>query len=220
MVDKGDLKSPGPKGPCVFESRWGHKKIKGAHTLENDATHTIVVTSLLKNNIFKMELSVTNKSVKFAYDKGYRVDEKGNVWYNGKQRKLCDNWGRTGGKLYYSFCVRNDEGKPKNVLVHKLQAYQKFGEKIFENGIVVRHLNDNSLDNTYANIEIGTQQDNSMDIPSERRLSHAKHAASFQIKYDADEIKKYHEKSKSYAKTMSKFNITSKGTLYHILNNR
>lgn len=167
-----------------------------------------------------MEISESNKNVKFAYDKGYRVDEDGNVWYNGRQRKVHDSWGGKRGKQYYSFCIKNEDGKPKNVQVHKLQAYQKFGEKMFESGIVVRHLNDNSLDNTYNNIEIGTTSDNMFDMPVEKRKALSKHATSFLIKYDAEKVKEFYYECRSYKMTMEKFNIKSRGTLHNIIHNR
>ena len=150
-----------------------------------------------------------------ASEKGYSVDKQGNVWYNDNLRVLRSNRG------YMEFAIRCDgEKRPQNVPVHGLQAYQKFGNKIFEPGIVVRHLDGNSLNNNFDNIEIGTQQENMMDIPAEQRIAHAKHAASAQIKYNADEIKLFHAKSCSYAKTMEHFDIKSKGTLFHILNKR
>lgn len=157
-----------------------------------------------------------NDRILAAIAKGYSVDKQGNVWYNGNLRVLKNN-----NRGYLQFGIRCDgEKRPQNVPVHRLQAYQKFGDKIFESGIVVRHLDGNSLNNNFDNIEIGTQQENMMDIPVEQRISHAKHAAATQIKYDADEIKKYHAEVKSYAKTMERFNITSKGTLFHILKKR
>lgn len=150
-----------------------------------------------------------------ASEKGYSVDKQGSVWYNGKLRVPSSNRG------YMEFSVRFDgEKHPQNVPVHRLQAYQKFGYKIFESGIVVRHLDGNSSNNSFDNIEIGTQQENMMDIPAEQRIAHAKHAASAQIKYNADEIKQFHAKSCSYTKTMEHFGIKSKGTLFHILNKR
>lgn len=58
-----------------------------------------------------------------------------------------------------------------------------------------------------------------MDIPKQVRIKKSLHASSFLKKYENDEVKKYYNKTKSYKKTMSKFNISSKGTLHYILNN-
>lgn len=156
-----------------------------------------------------------NDRILAAIAKGYSVDKQGDVWYNDNLRVLRCNRG------YMEFSIRCDgEKKPQNVPVHRLQAYQKFGDKIFQSGIVVRHLDGNPTNNAYDNIEIGTHQQNMMDIPVEQRIAHAKHAASAMIKYDVDDVKKYHAEVKSYAKTMAHFNISSKGTLNYILNKR
>ena len=152
----------------------------------------------------------------FAATKGYTVDVNGEVFYDGKKRKL--HQGNT-GRL--EFAIRCPNSKPpQNIPVHRLQAYQKFKEKALEPGIVVRHLDGNHLNNSYDNIEIGTQQQNMLDIPKSQRVAHAKHAVSALIKYDANEIKKFYAEVKSYAKTMKRFNISSKGTLYFILKKR
>ena len=104
--------------------------------------------------------------------------------------------------------------------VHRLQAYQKFGDKIYLKNIHVRHKNNISTDNSFENILIGTPSENAMDNPKEDRVKRANHATSFWRKYDKDIVKSFHkENGRSYKKTMSNFNITSKGTLNYILNN-
>lgn len=49
--------------------------------------------------------------------------------------------------------------------VHRIQAYIKYGVLMYEKGIMVRHLNNNKLDNSWINIAIGTAYDNYHDIP-------------------------------------------------------
>lgn len=113
--------------------------------------------------------------------------------------------------------------KNRRVRVHRLQAYQKFKDKIYGSNIVVRHLNGNSLDNSFNNIGIGTQVDNAIDRPKEDRIKHGRLAASFNIKYPKeliDEIKEFYNNCKSYRQTKEKYNISSSGTLWHILNGR
>lgn len=117
-----------------------------------------------------------------------------------------------------AICFRMNN-KVTSLFTYRLQAFQKYGYKMFEKGIVVRHLNGNSLDNSWDNIVIGTQSDNMMDIPEQIRVSKAIHASSFLKKYNNDEVKDFHSVSKSYKKTMEHFNITSKGTLNYILKN-
>ena len=70
------------------------------------------------------------------------------------------------------------------------------------------------------NIEIGTFSDNMFDIPKEKRIERSRKS---NVKYKNEELKNilsFYSESKSYKKTMIKFNISSKGTLWHILNNR
>lgn len=149
-----------------------------------------------------------------AVQKGYTVDDFGNVWFDNKMRRLNLDG------MYYRFSIRDLKGKPISIPVHKLQAYQKFGEAIFEPGIVVRHLDGNSMNNSYDNIQIGTQSDNMYDIPVEERITHAKKASLKHIKFNAEEVKKFYNENRSYKKTMDFFKIPSKSTLHNILNNR
>lgn len=114
-----------------------------------------------------------------------------------------------------AFGVNNRNG---SVLVHRIQALQKFGDKIFKDGIVVRHLNGEKTDNSWDNIAIGTHKDNAMDIPKEQRLQRSLYATSFVRKHYANKVKKFHSIDKSYKKTMNEFSISSKGTLHFILN--
>ena len=107
--------------------------------------------------------------------------------------------------------------KVVGLYAHRLQAFQKYGKKLFIEGVVVRHLNGNSLDNSWINIAIGTHSDNMMDIPEQIRIKKAKHASSFLKKYNNDEIIEFYNTCKSYKKTMDKFNIPSKGTLNYIV---
>ena len=156
-----------------------------------------------------------NKFLVEAYERGYRVND-GKVYNpSGKQIKLqLDKNG------YYRFTIRLN-GKNNSVRVHRLVAYQKYGDKLFEPGIEVRHRNNNSKDNLDENVFIGTSSQNKMDKNPEDRLEHAKKASKaaqiVNTKYDAEVIKKTHAELKSYKKVMEIFGITSKGTLHNIL---
>ena len=90
--------------------------------------------------------------------------------------------------------------------IHKLQAYKKFGEEIFKQGIVVRHLNGNKTDNSWENISIGTQSDNMMDRPEEERKSHYK-----ERKRVSEEVKlqliRERESGKSYGQISKEYRI-------------
>lgn len=102
------------------------------------------------------------------------------------------------------------------VTVHQLQAFQKFGDKLFENGIVVRHLNGKSDDNSYDNIAIGTASDNRLDIPEHKRKEIS---AKANKKYNHKQVLDLHNKGFSYKEIMELTGIKSKSTINYILNN-
>ena len=83
---------------------------------------------------------------------------------------------------YKQFGYRDSEHKNKHCKFHHLQACQKFGDKIYEEGMVVRHLDGNPLNNTWDNIEIGTDYDNHMDRSRKDRVEHAIKATKAMIR--------------------------------------
>jgi hypothetical protein len=163
-------------------------------------------------------VSQMNKNVVLAYEKGYRV-KNGEVVspFSGNARNLGIHARRNYKR--YRFSIRDAAGKKVYpVEVHKLVAYQKYGDKMFEPGIQVRHLDNNSLNNLEDNVAIGTKSENEMDKPKEVRQRTSVNAATAIRKFtdlEMDEIRKFHT---SYKETMEEFDITSKGTLHYILN--
>ena len=149
------------------------------------------------------------------FKRGYKIDELG-VLYNPKGNVVGKG---LNGQGYPRVNIRVN-GDKIYVLLHRLQAYKKFGEKIFEEGIVVRHKDGNKCNNSWDNILIGTHSDNMMDIEETVRFNKAKYAASFNIKYDAESIKAFYNECKSYKKTIEKFNLKGKSSLRYILKNR
>lgn len=151
--------------------------------------------------------------VKITHDKGYRITKTGGI-LNPKGEPL-----KGATSVYVHIGVRIG-GKRKKCKVHRLQAYQKFGDKMFEDGVVVRHLDGNPLNNSWDNIAIGTHSDNMMDMSKEVRLAKALHATSFVRKHDKTAVYEFYQKCRSYKKTMAEFNISSKGTLNFIIKSR
>jgi hypothetical protein len=147
-----------------------------------------------------------------AYNRGYRINDEGcAISPHGKVLKpLC----ASNGYLRFNIRINKVHG---SVFYHRLMAYQKYGELLFASDCV-RHLNGDSHDNSYDNIEIGSWSDNMMDIPKEIRVRKSINA---NIKYkNIDEIRNYYNNCKSYKETMERYGISSKGTLYYILKNR
>jgi len=153
------------------------------------------------------------KKEEYLISAGYSVTELG-VVLNPKGKSIN---GYLHNKQYKVFAFRRPGGVKERQKIHRLQAFQKFGEKMYEDGIVVRHLDGDSLNNSRDNIAIGTHHDNHMDVPEEKRIAKAIHAASFCRKFDKEEVRKFHAESRSYKTTMSHFGITSKGTLNWLL---
>ena len=152
----------------------------------------------------------------YAYDRGYRVTPEGEVVSpSGIIRKLkCS---KSNPRL--SFTVRSRIlGIMDNVFVHRLQAYQKFGEAIFEEGIEVRHLDNDKFNNSYSNIGIGTGIENMMDIPLHERIERSHHAVLKITKHSeiAEDVRNLRESGATYKDITNKFDI-SKSTINHIL---
>lgn len=148
-----------------------------------------------------------------AYRVGYRITESGNIL--NKKGVII-----SGSTTQYGYKMINVIYKNKRIhcFVHRIQAFQKYGQKLYEKGIEVRHLNGIKTDNSYENILIGSHHENMMDRPESIRISFAIYAASFLKKYDNEKVRLFHENNgRSYKKTMSEFNISSKGTLNYIL---
>jgi hypothetical protein len=163
-------------------------------------------------------MSEQNKCTVLAHELGYRV-VGGEVIspYSGKPRKVQVQ-DRPSKCAYTRFTIHYN-GSRSNVYTHKLLAYQKYGRAMFKPGIIIRHLDGNSLNNSYENIALGTLQDNTMDIPEEVRIRTSITAATKLRKFtddEMDEIREFH--SGSYKETMKAFGITSKATLHRILN--
>lgn len=156
------------------------------------------------------------KKEQIAYNRGFRVTKEG-ICISPKGNKV----GSINQYNYYTFGLRDI--KYFTISIHRLQAYQKFGEKIYESNIVVRHLNGNSLDNSWDNIEIGTQLDNSLDIPKEQRILNVLNGAETQKKY-SDELHKQvleaRKQGMTYKEIMEKFGIKCKSQVSFMINKR
>ena len=155
------------------------------------------------------------KIEKIAFEKGYYVNNLGEAYsYKNKKLKL-----KIVNGFYYCFNIRY-LGVCRRIKVYRLQAYQKFKDEIYKDGIVVRHLDGNSFNNSVDNIDIGTSFDNYMGQPVEQRLKFINNAGKANRKYSKQtilQIRDFYNKCKSYKKVKAKFNISSSGTLNSLL---
>lgn len=165
----------------------------------------------------------SQRITKWAIDSGrYRVED-GNVYGPRGIRKLENRVLKSGYVLMVVTLCDPDEKGTVGIVVARLVAYKKYGDAMFEKGVQVRHLDGDSTNNFEYNIAIGTASENMMDKPKEERLRLACNASSYLRKRtdsEEEEIRKYHYASKSYKRTMEKFGITSKGSLYYIIHKK
>lgn len=172
-----------------------------------------------------MELSQLNKAIILAKEKGYYSDKLGNIFSKtGRRLKLSEIKAKNKKNKYLKFTIKCLKSRNcKNIPVHRFIAYLKFGETLFIPGLQVRHLNENSKDNSWENIELGTMQQNSLDRPRQKRIDSGKHAASF-LKILTDdqvrELRKDRINGYTYTQLMKKYNIKTKHTISSILKNR
>lgn len=167
-------------------------------------------------------MSYMNELVRYAYIKGYRVDILGRVIsFTGKFRKVSRN--NKCSKSYYRFTVRFKD-KWGTVFVHKLQAYQKYGNKSQEKGIEVRHLDGNSLNNHRHNIAIGSHIDNMLDkSPETRRKASIEASTYLRVITDEDILvirDLYFNQRWTYKELMAKYNVKAKSSMWEFIHRK
>lgn len=156
-----------------------------------------------------------------AYERGYRVVQ--GVLYNpfgvplkGYNKK---------GYMKFSLVVGSRTDKTRKnygVFFHRLVAYQKYGDRIYEEGIVVRHKDGNSLNNLNDNILIGSPSDNMMDKKPEDRLYWSINASTSLRVLTDEEVELVRHRRKqgiSYAQLAVEFSLSGKGHAHYIVNN-
>ena len=164
----------------------------------------------------KRHLIKSNKVIIEAYNKGYRVSNNGNLVNSikGIVKTIIQKNG------YKKFTIKSKEYGRYTVHCYRLQAYQKYGMEMFEDGICVRHLNGNSLDDSYDNIAIGTHSDNMMDIPKDVRVAKAMKAGAVNRRFTDKQVQEIlidRENGYTYKALCEKYD-TSKSTLSYLFN--
>lgn len=157
----------------------------------------------------------------YAYSLGYRISKDGIVYFGSAKVKTFLK-SKDSNCGYLVFYVKQENGKLQRCKVHRLQAFQKFGNALYNTDIMVRHLNGDKLDNSFRDILLGNNSQNQNDITPEKRLSRARNAAKYlPNRYDKDvilSIKRDRENGFSYSELMRKYDIKSKGTMSYICN--
>lgn len=151
------------------------------------------------------KLSNNDEAIVYAYKLGYRAYPDGTV-ISHKGKPV--GYPRADGR--HIMCLHLGNGKRITILKSRFIAYQLYGDKIFEKGIIVRHLDDTLGNNSFDNISIGTHLDNMND----RRRNGYTHIGC-KRRYDYSKVYRYYHKN-GYTRTIKKFN-TNSTTLANIL---
>ena len=164
-------------------------------------------------------LSNNNEAIKYAVGRGYHFDCQDRlIGPYGKQIKLA--YDKNG---YPRITVKPKGFKsPIPIRIHRLKAYFLFGDKIFEKGLEVRHLNGNTRDYSDKNIVLGTKTENSFDRPVQERISHALKAAKMTRKLSENDVKEIimkHHLGRSL-RQLSKEYGASKSTMSYVINKK
>ena len=150
-----------------------------------------------------------------ASEMGYKVINGVVYKPNGEEQKVCIC------TRYPAFNLRIGCKKHVHVNVHRLVAYQKFGNRIYKKGLDVRHLDGDKLNFSKDNIDIGTRRQNYMDIPEKERKRITKNLYLTNIKYTDEDIKEmYRQRIRlkyTYQKIADNFNIYSYASVYYAL---
>jgi len=179
-------------------------------------TSSFTTSSSSVNSNYK---TTQTKNLITAYDLGYRVINGQAYSKTGRKIKT-----RIASNGYLQFCCvdgsrTNNTRNRFKVFVHRMVAYQKYGKDLFFYDCV-RHLDGNPHNNNPQNICVGSMSENMMDVGKETRRKRASLAGRKYSDKKIQEIKSFYKQCKSYAKTMKFFDISSKGSLSYVLNNK
>jgi hypothetical protein len=106
------------------------------------------------------------------------------------------------------------------VKIHRIVAFQKFGERAFEKGTEVRHLDSDKSNFADDNITIGTRVQNIADRPPGSQLAASHKGARKNRKYSdelMERVQQAHKAGMGYTELRRTFNIRSAGAVYQMI---
>lgn len=164
-------------------------------------------------------MTKARRALIYATERGYRVTDDGRVIApSGKERKLGKG---TNGR--YCFNIRYPFGEKKRetatVYVHRLAAYQTFGQRLFRDDLEVCHLDNNHLNNAKANLILGTKSTNMSHRTPETVKRVLKSAAQGKRALSDEQVAALREERRqgaTYKALMAKYGI-ARSTLWGIL---
>lgn len=157
----------------------------------------------------------SKKSAVIAAEKGYRVEENGDV-ISPKGRKRKPYLTRRG---FYTFSLRLPGRKQTNVSVHQLVAFQKYGMDYVESDLEASHVDGDLKNNAWDNIKWGTHKDTMNRREPEVRQAHAQLAANARRHLTEDEardLRRRHQDGESGRSLAERFGIRE-STVHYIV---
>jgi hypothetical protein len=130
-----------------------------------------------------------------------------------------DSWGYPRFSYYFGFKSQRGHPVSRSVMVHRLVAFQKYGQECFDGWSVVRHLDGNKLNYRPENIVLGTQSQNMLDLPRSVRLRNGSMAAR---KLTPDQVKELlvdRAGGMKYSQLSEKYGL-QKSTISYIVNRK
>lgn len=147
----------------------------------------------------------------------YSVDNMGNVYsvcYNWRgygERKLKTNINKYG----YATVSLTKESKSKNVRVHKIVAEAFLGNK--PDGLQIRHLDGNKLNNNFENLKYGTAMENAQDREIHGNTARGERIGTSKLTDNqVNEIRSSFNKRGDMVKLSKKYGV-SVTTIYYII---
>lgn len=101
-------------------------------------------------------------AIQYLIKRGYLINNQGEV-----KNPKGDVVNLTLNKRGYKQMGVRYNGETMKITIHRLQGFVKFGEKIFNKKLQIRHLDSDKLNNSWDNIGIGTPKDNHSDKSDE-----------------------------------------------------
>jgi len=157
------------------------------------------------------------RKVEQAYSKGYRVLEDGVlIGPRGPRKTQLNN----DGYRYFSF--RDFDNKYAYCTVHRLAAYQWFGDELFKDGIEVRHLDSNRQNCARPNLALGTKVENNADKAPEVRQAIADAGGRALRSLSEEQVRQLRADrvaGANYDTLMARYGI-ARGTVSYIVNGK
>lgn len=124
-----------------------------------------------------MRLGIQNQAIVDAFNNGLTVNVKNGKVFGKSGKELLPYVNRRG----YRVITLDTKNGRSAIKLHRIVAYALYGNDMFENNMVVRHLDDNLENNHPTNLFLGTHSENQLDRMKRFKL----HANQVKVIYNS-----------------------------------